>query len=119
MDTKERIKSELYIVKPTTLILGDERFTIHPPASLLMFKAIETIEEDFRDSGYMAFPVPARDRWALRVRGRILAVTKPDGNSSLKKTIPEKEHIIELSATATHTRRDFRKWLRAARRDGR
>jgi hypothetical protein len=111
MDRRYRVKSELHITRPVAFVFGDERFIIPPPAALLSFQGVEEVDDDYSSFGTMAFHRNERNRWALSVGGRVLAVTRPDGKSGLHKSVPGDEYTIVLSAESTRTRRDFREWL--------
>lgn len=82
-----------------------------PPAALLTFQALESVEDDAVLAAPFPYRTPDRDRWALQVRGRVLAVNRPDGKSGTHKTVPGDEYTIVLSTDGIRVRRNFREWL--------
>lgn len=111
MKYTKRVKDELHITKPVALVLGGERFVIPPPASLLRVRTIETIEDELRPFTDEPKQTLKRVRLALRVRGRVLAVAKPNGDFQISKSEPGEAYIITMSTAATLTRRNFRSCL--------
>jgi hypothetical protein len=111
-----RTKNIWTFSQPITLVIGEERFVTGSRSELLVFEGVQMVEDvegsplaEARSRRYS--PLRARDRWAFRVGGRVLAVAKPSGSSGISKTEPGDEFTLTLAEEVTRVRKDFRKHL--------